>query len=128
MGNVDKIEDQIRMAKMPSLAQKEERVGKDKSDTLEYFEIPAEEDFNRLALSVSSGSPMDPLPHRVWKELKEELFPQIQQICYQSLSSGVVPAFWKQAIVTPLLKKATLDPLCPKKQSVWLAKHSILRN
>lgn len=77
---------------------------------LDHFELFTEEAFLTMAQSVTSGSPLDPLPCTKWKELGAELFPPLRLICNSSLASGMVPVDWKQAMVTPLLKKATLDP------------------
>uniref|UniRef100_A0A3P9BFF7 Reverse transcriptase domain-containing protein n=1 Tax=Maylandia zebra TaxID=106582 RepID=A0A3P9BFF7_9CICH len=56
-----------------------------------------------------TGSPRDPVPPQFFKEI----FPSIQQyvldIINSSLSSGVVPANFKHAVVQPLLKKPGLD-------------------
>lgn len=71
------------------------------------------EDFSAIAISVSSGSPLDPLPHRLWKLFHLELFPPLYDICCQSLTSGLIPRCWKKALMSPLLTKATMDPLCP---------------
>ena len=44
----------------------------------------------------------------------ELLLPSITDIINMSLSSGIVPSSMKQALVTPLLKKPSLDPEVPK--------------
>ncbi|XP_078504219.1 uncharacterized protein LOC144762807 [Lissotriton helveticus] len=84
------------------------------ADQLSEFLPFGEEDFSRLARGISSGSPLDPVPHKIWKEYEGELFPTLCLICNQSLASGTVPARWKQALVSPLLKKPSLDPECSK--------------
>ena len=38
------------------------------------------------------------------------LFPTICNIISYSLNSGTVPSIFKQAIITPILKKLSLDP------------------
>ncbi|XP_078539705.1 uncharacterized protein LOC144824513 [Lissotriton helveticus] len=81
--------------------------------SMESFPPLTEELFNSLAHSISSGTPLDPLPHRIWKEHGPEIFPWMRLICCQSLEEGVVPEAWKQAVVTPLLKKPSLDPTIP---------------
>ena len=52
---------------------------------------------------------LDPLPASLTKECLEELLPSITSIVNSSLQSGVFPDCLKQALVTPLLKKASLD-------------------
>ncbi|XP_078503843.1 gap junction alpha-10 protein [Lissotriton helveticus] len=80
---------------------------------LNLFPLPSFEDFCPLAEGISSGSPLDPLPPKFWKLFQEELFPPLFSICCQSLELAQVPDCWKLAVVSPLLKKATLDPTCP---------------
>ncbi|XP_078518414.1 uncharacterized protein LOC144783164 [Lissotriton helveticus] len=84
------------------------------ADQLSEFLRLGEEDFSRLAGGISSGSPLDPVPHKIWKEYEGELFPTLRLICNKSLASGVVPACWKRALVSPLLKKPSLDTECSK--------------
>ena len=52
----------------------------------------------------------DPLPARLFKECCEMLLPTITQIINNSLAAGVVPTSFKYALVTPIIKSATLDP------------------
>ena len=51
-----------------------------------------------------AGGP-DGISSRVLKELAEEIAPALTCIFQSSLSSGVVPADWRSAYVTPLFKK-----------------------
>eukprot|EP00745_Piridium_sociabile_P023788 TRINITY_DN3715_c0_g1_i1.p1 TRINITY_DN3715_c0_g1~~TRINITY_DN3715_c0_g1_i1.p1 ORF type:complete len:1177 (-),score=226.07 TRINITY_DN3715_c0_g1_i1:25-3555(-) len=53
---------------------------------------------------------LDPIPACVLYECLDELTPVITNVVNRSLSSGVVHASFKHAIVTPLLKKSNLDP------------------
>ena len=52
---------------------------------------------------------LDPLLNNMTKEYLFEIAPLITRIMNKSLSSGVVPSLFKEAIVTPLLKKKDLD-------------------
>ena len=53
---------------------------------------------------------LDPIRTSLTKECLSDLLPLITRIVNSSLCSGVVPPQFKQAIVTPLLKKPGLDP------------------
>ena len=53
---------------------------------------------------------MDPIPTWIIRDAKSELLPTITDIINASLRSSEVPTSMKSAVVTPLLKKATLDP------------------
>lgn len=56
-----------------------------------------------------SGSPNDPLPPRLFKEVFSAVAPYVLEIVNTSLISGCVPKSLKRAVVQPLLKKASLD-------------------
>jgi len=52
----------------------------------------------------------DPLTTRLLKENADVLAPFITVLFNRSLSSGSVPSTFKDAYITPLLKKASMDP------------------
>ena len=52
---------------------------------------------------------LDPVPTKVVKECLDELVPLLTVIISQSLQSGVFPDVWKEALVTPTLKKCGSD-------------------
>uniref|UniRef100_A0A3B3WL78 Reverse transcriptase domain-containing protein n=1 Tax=Poecilia mexicana TaxID=48701 RepID=A0A3B3WL78_9TELE len=56
-----------------------------------------------------SGSPRDPVPPRFFKDILPSIGQPVLAIINSSLSSGVVPASFKHAVVQPLLKKPGLD-------------------
>ena len=56
----------------------------------------------------------DPLPTRLLKDSVELLAPFLAELFNRSLEQGVVPTVFKSAYITPLLKKADLDPADPK--------------
>ena len=53
---------------------------------------------------------LDPLPTQLLKTNVDILSPVITRIVNLSLTTGKFPSSQKSAIITPLLKKATLDP------------------
>ena len=53
---------------------------------------------------------LDPIPTSLLKEHAATLAPTITNMVNLSLLSGELPSELKQAVVTPLLKKASLDP------------------
>lgn len=57
----------------------------------------------------AAGSPDDPLPPHLFKEVFQTIAPTVLTLLNSSLSSGVVPVNSKQAVVHPLLKKPGLD-------------------
>uniref|UniRef100_A0A0F8AHH6 Putative RNA-directed DNA polymerase from transposon X-element n=1 Tax=Larimichthys crocea TaxID=215358 RepID=A0A0F8AHH6_LARCR len=54
--------------------------------------------------------PLDPIPSKLLQDIAPTVVPPITSVINASLSSGVFPAAFKQARVTPLLKKTTLNP------------------
>jgi hypothetical protein len=52
----------------------------------------------------------DPLPTRLLKDNVDVLAPFLVELMNRSLVLGVVPSVFKSAYITPLLKKADLDP------------------
>lgn len=57
-----------------------------------------------------SGSPIDPVPPHLFKEVFPTVGPYVHCFKNSSLSSGVVPVSFKHAVVQPLIKKPGLDP------------------
>jgi hypothetical protein len=53
---------------------------------------------------------LDPLPTWLLKYCLEPLLPFITKIVNMSLSSACMPDSYKEAILTPLIKKALMDP------------------
>ena len=53
---------------------------------------------------------LDPWPTFLVKECLDILVPSITKLVNCSLSEGVVPADFKKAVVTPLIKKSSLPP------------------
>lgn len=60
--------------------------------------------------SPTKSCSLDPLPTWLLKDCIEPLLPTITTIINMSMATGVVPQEMKQALVTPLLKKPSLDP------------------
>ena len=53
---------------------------------------------------------LDPIPTSLLLECLDAVFPTMTSIINDSLKSGDFPSIYKPAIVTPLLKKPSLDP------------------
>lgn len=74
------------------------------------FELLSNDDVIKLiSASPSKSCDLDPLPTRVLKQCVGEVVHYIKCIINLSLSNGVFPAQFKDAIVVPLLKKPGLD-------------------
>ena len=77
---------------------------------LSFFRPPHISLISKLLNASSSISPSDPVPLSIFKLYSDYLCPTICNIISYSLNSGTVPSIFKQAIITPILKKPSLDP------------------
>ena len=78
---------------------------------LSRFEPVSEKEIYELILeSPTKSCRLDPIPTSYVKLCIDELVPCITAIVNASITNGVFPKEFKHAIVTPLLKKAGLDP------------------
>jgi len=72
---------------------------------------PATEDeiIKLIHQSPNKQCDLDPIPTSILKQCLHTLAPSITKIVNLSISTGLFPSQFKQAIVTPLLKKPSLD-------------------
>jgi len=78
----------------------------------EEFGTLSENDVKKIINSMQTKAcEIDVLPTKVLKSFLTELLPIITTLVNLSLSQGVFPPNWKQAIVRPLLKKLGLELL-----------------
>ena len=77
---------------------------------MSVFTPATEEEVTKLVKTSSNATCIyDPIPTSFVKKHCDLLVPVITDIVNRSLSTGVFPDFYKQAIVKPLLKKPGLD-------------------
>ena len=60
--------------------------------------------------SASKSCNLDPMPTWLLKQHLPSVLPHLTFAINKSLSHGVVPGVFKQALITPVLKKPSLDP------------------
>ena len=78
--------------------------------TICSFEPVTENELKKIIMSSNSKCcSLDPIPTSLLKSCLDVLLPVLCKIINSSISSCSVPASFKQAIVTPLLKKSSLD-------------------
>ena len=78
---------------------------------MEEFKSVSEDEVGKvIGASPSSSCSLDPLPTWMLKKCLSTLLPIITLIVNLSLKSGEFCSSLKRAYVTPLLKKADLDP------------------
>ena len=74
------------------------------------FRAFSEEDVRRVVMqSPSKSCTLDPIPTFILKESIDVLLPYLTVMCNASLLEGDLPQSQKHAIITPLLKKPSLD-------------------
>ena len=79
-------------------------------EKLTGFQLVTHKQIYDLIMSMPSKSCLlDPLPTSLLKQYIDDIIPLITDIINVSLSTGIVPHQFKDAVVIPLLKKKTLD-------------------
>ena len=73
------------------------------------FSLPNPLEIQTLIMSIKSPSPLDPIPLTLLRSSISYLIIPITNIFRSSLISSVVPPSMKQAYITPIIKKSTLD-------------------
>ena len=75
------------------------------------FHACTEGDVRRVVMqSPTKSCTLDPIPTFMLKESIDVLLPFLTAMCNASLSEDVLPQSQKHAVVTPLLKKPSMDP------------------
>ena len=83
---------------------------KSEGSILSHFDPVSEEYVKSIILKAPIKScDLDPIPTSLFSKCVDDLIPSITSIINKSLIDGSVPACFKSALVTPLLKKPTLD-------------------
>ena len=81
------------------------------TSSFDQFEIVDSSMIRRLISSAAGKScELDPVPSWVIQKFADELSPFVAALFNASISSGSFPTTQKTASITPVLKKATLDP------------------
>ncbi len=75
------------------------------------FSPLSEAEVSKLILSSHPTTcPLDPIPSHLLQAISPAVVPALTHIVNTSLHTGVFPSTFKQARITPLLKKPTLNP------------------
>ena len=78
--------------------------------SLDSFTTTCDDEVGEIILmSPSPSCVLDPIPSWLVKQILDTLIPTISSIVNASLKSGVVPSCLKSAVITPMLKKPSLD-------------------
>ena len=78
---------------------------------LTSFNLTSDDEIRKLIQNSPSAScSLDPLPTWLLKDCMDEFIPSMTHIINLSLKDCEVPAQFKEALITPLLKKPSLDP------------------
>ena len=78
---------------------------------LNSFDICLPDDVSRIIrASPSKSCDLDPVPTFLIKECLDVMLPFLTRLCNVSIQSGCLPTSQKTAMVSPRLKKSSLDP------------------
>jgi hypothetical protein len=78
--------------------------------SLEEFQPLTEDEIKKIIMKCASKQcKLDPIPTYMVKECIDVLLPSITKVVNLSLQNGDFPHKWKCSLVTPLIKKPTLD-------------------
>jgi hypothetical protein len=79
--------------------------------TMSSFQRISEEDLKKVIMKCPTKScDLDPLPTWLMKDHISTIMPILCHIVNSSISTGVFPSSLRNAIVTPIIKKPSLDP------------------
>ena len=110
---IQKIENLLVQSKTKSCVNITPTLGINGTPSLQAFPPVTEEDISKLIRSSASKSCIvHPIQTYILKECIDVLLPAITRIINLLLQFCTVPDSFKTAAVTPLLKKATLNPNC----------------
>ena len=76
-----------------------------------FREVSIEETIKYIMKAPSKSCELDPVPIELLKEAIHEIAPILTNLVNTSFNSGIFPTELKKALLRPLLKKATLDPM-----------------
>ena len=90
-----------------------------------FTQVTQDEIAKIISKSPTKSCLLDPLPTFLIKECIDILLPSITKLVNFSLSEGLVPDDFKKAVVTPLIKKASLpvEDLKNYPPSIWTLLH-----
>ena len=77
--------------------------------SFEFRPLSVDEVAGAVRLLPDKSCASDPLPTSLLKENVDILAPFLTNLCNSSLSTGVVPAIFKEEYITPLLKEPDMD-------------------
>ena len=81
------------------------------SKVLDCFSAVTEEEVRKIISKLpNKTSPLDPIPTWLMKQCVETFLPVITSIINNSFRVGSFPLILRQAVVSPLIKKPTLNP------------------
>ena len=80
------------------------------TNTLTFFFIPYNDQLICLLTNSRSSSSLDPIPLKLLNNMAPHIISNIAHIIHESLTSGTVPLIFKHYLITPIIKKSSLDP------------------
>ena len=81
------------------------------TNTLTSFFLHSNDQLICLLKHSRSSSSLDPIPLKLLNDIAPYIISNIAHIIHESLISGTVPLIFKHSLITPIIKKPSLDPL-----------------
>jgi len=106
---IEKIRNELDQFQNHTYVDETTRVNPNSSKLIEFHATTNEEIVDVINKSPSKSCDLDPLPTILLKRGVDYIAPSLTTIVNQSFKSGVVPSSYKEAHVSPLLKKPSLD-------------------
>ena len=73
------------------------------------FSTVSEKDVKKIRKATDKSRSLDPIPTKILKQHLLTLLPVITRMINASLNKAIMPSVFKQARLTPILKKPSLD-------------------
>ena len=80
------------------------------TNTLTSFFLPSNDQLICLLKNSRSSSSLDPIPLKLLNDIAPYIISNIAHIIHESLISGTVPLIFKHSLITPIIKKPSIDP------------------
>lgn len=100
--------------KLSAIAEPPTFTVRSKTNLFEFEPVTMEDVRKVICESQAKSCSLDPIPTTILREFLDDLLPFVWLMCSKSLREARLPVSQKHAIVTPILKKAGLDPDDPK--------------
>ncbi|XP_071818929.1 uncharacterized protein [Apostichopus japonicus] len=120
MSKIDKIRDELDNDDVPDICR--QNIAYSATPSFHSFSVLSEEDVRALLCqSPRKHCVNDPIPTWLLKECAEVILPFLTMVINMSLQHGYFPPVWKNAVVTPILKKPGAENVFSNYRPLFMA-------